>query len=81
MAEVMIEIRKNDIVQLKSGGPKMTVQRFIGDKTPNYGIKIADEAKKLRGFDDGDVVCQWFDGNDLKEGTFPVNNLKRVEDI
>ena len=76
----MNPINKNDIVQLKSGGPKMTVQRFIGEKTMNYGVKIADETRKLKGFNDGDAVCQWFDGSDLKEGVFPAEALRKLED-
>jgi uncharacterized protein YodC (DUF2158 family) len=76
----MNPINKNEIVQLKSGGPKMTVQRFIGEKTMNYGVKIADETRKLKGFNDGDAVCQWFDGSDLKEGVFPVEALRKIED-
>ena len=39
-----------DIVQLKSGGPKMTVQRIIGSDRTNFGIIASDEYLKLRGF-------------------------------
>lgn len=77
---VLVDIRKNDVVQLISGGPKMTVQRFIGEKTTNYGVKIADETRKLKGHNDGDAVCQWFDGSELKEGVFPVEALRKAED-
>jgi uncharacterized protein YodC (DUF2158 family) len=68
-----------DIVQLKSGGPKMTVQRIIGSDRTNFGIIASDEYLKLRGFADGDVICQWFEGNSLKDGTFKAASLNKLE--
>jgi uncharacterized protein YodC (DUF2158 family) len=68
-------IRVGDIVQLKSGGPKMTVQRIIGSDKSNFGTKAADEFLKMKGFDDGDVICQWFEGNRLNDGTFKAETL------
>ncbi len=68
-----------DIVQLKSGGPKMTVLRILGGDKSNFGLKAADEYLKLRGFANGDVVCQWFEGNTLQDGTFKVAGLNKVD--
>jgi uncharacterized protein YodC (DUF2158 family) len=51
-------IKVGDIVQLKSGGPNMTVT----------------------GFNEEYAVCAWFDGNDNKNGAFPVNALQRSDD-
>jgi uncharacterized protein YodC (DUF2158 family) len=50
-----------DIVTLKSGGPRMTVQRVIekSDRQPDEIIE-----------------CQWFDKNTLKEASFPPDSLK-----
>ena len=71
--------KAGDIVQLKSGGPKMTVHRLIGSDNNNIGLKAADEFFKLRGFKDGDVTCNWFEGSSLRDGTFKVESLVRVE--
>ncbi len=67
------------IVQLKSGGPKMTVQRVIGTDKSNSGLKAADEYLKLRGYADDDVICQWFEGNILRDGTFKLASLNIIE--
>lgn len=68
-------MKVGDIVQLKSGGPRMTVQRVIGADKSNFGLKAADEFMKLKGFEDGDVICQWFEGNRLNDGIFKVSSL------
>jgi uncharacterized protein YodC (DUF2158 family) len=52
-----------DIVQLKSGGPKMTVQR-----KDDFLPRIGQEADK--------VECQWFVGNKLQHGSFFPESLK-----
>jgi len=68
-----------DIVQLKSGGPKMTIQRIIGSDKSNIGLKAADEYLKMRGFAEGDVICQWFESNTLRDGTFKTSSLLKTE--
>ena len=45
-----ISFKIGDIVQLKSGGPRMTVQRMIGAEQTNIGLKAGDEFLKMRGF-------------------------------
>jgi uncharacterized protein YodC (DUF2158 family) len=49
--------KAGDLVQLKSGGPIMTVRNTDLDG-PEY------------------VLCQWFNGKKLEEGTFPVISLQ-----
>jgi uncharacterized protein YodC (DUF2158 family) len=56
-----IEIKAGDTVQLKSGGPTMTVSKLKEWK----GVM---EAK-----------CEWFDGKQNKDGSFPLTSLKLVD--
>lgn len=74
-----MELHSGDVVQLKSGGPMMTIQRIIGKDKGNIMLTTADEFLKTQGYSDGDVVCQWFDDNKLESGTFKVDNLNKKE--
>ena len=71
----MEDLKVTDVVQLNSGGPKMSIVRFIGADNSNFQLKAADEFIKLQGFQEGDVICQWFDGNKLFTGTFKRESL------
>lgn len=74
----MQELKSGDVVMLKSGGPKMTIQRFVGDAS-DVSSKFQDEALKIiKGNKEGDVVCQWFDGNISKNDIFPMVSLEKV---
>jgi uncharacterized protein YodC (DUF2158 family) len=75
----METLKIGDVVQLKSGGPKMTVQRIIGSDNNNIGLKAGDEFLKLRGFKDGDVICNWFEGSSLRDGTFKIESLLQLD--
>ncbi len=75
----METLKIGDVVQLKSGGPKMTVQRIIGTDNNNIGLKAGDEFLKLRGFKDGDVICNWFEGSSLRDGTFKIESLVQLD--
>ena len=74
----MQELKSGDVVMLKSGGPKMTIQRFVGDAN-DVSTKVQDEALKIiKGNKTGDVVCQWFDENVSKNDIFPVISLVKL---
>ena len=75
----METLKIGDVVQLKSGGPKMTVQRIVGTDNHNIGLKAGDEFLKMRGFKDGDVICNWFEGSSLRDGTFKIESLVQLD--
>ena len=54
----MEDFEIGDVVQLRSGGPRMTVHSLVPDC---------------------DVVCQWFEGNEVHEESFPREVLRKVE--
>ncbi len=57
-----MEIKIGTVVQLKSGGPKMTVQD-IGDYALNAGAENG-------------ALCVWFAGDDNKSEAFDIQALK-----
>lgn len=61
----MAEIKKGDVVRLKSGGPKMTVEE-VGD----YGPLGPENGAK----------CTWFEGNKHNSNTFAVETLEPASD-
>ena len=75
----METLQIGDVVQLKSGGPKMTVQRIVGTDNANIGLKAGDEFLKMRGFKDGDVICNWFEASSLRDGTFKIESLLKID--
>ena len=76
----MESFKITDVVKLNSGGPKMSIIRFIEAEQSNFQLKTADEFLKLQGFNNGDVICQWFDENKLLTGTFKRETLIVVKD-
>lgn len=59
-----MELKVGDVVQLKSGGPKMTVSQY--------------PFKTISGVENKDQVeCRWFDDkNQLKKRVFAIQELK-----
>jgi uncharacterized protein YodC (DUF2158 family) len=76
----MEDLKITDVVQLNSGGPKMSIIRIIGTDRSNFQLIASDEFLKLQGFKEGDVVCQWFDGNRLSTGTFKRDSLIKIRE-
>ena len=62
----MPEFKKGDVVRLKSGGPKMTI-----DSVDEYG---SGNKSNIR------AICIWFDGGERKEGNFPPKTLETAAD-
>jgi|HubBroStandDraft_4_1064222.scaffolds.fasta_scaffold253563_1 uncharacterized protein YodC (DUF2158 family) len=62
----MADIHAGDVVQLKSGGPKMTVER-VG-LLPHF----TDDVQR--------AYCRWFMVDEPKEGAFPAHMLMVVKD-
>jgi uncharacterized protein YodC (DUF2158 family) len=60
------KIRRGDVVVLKSGGPRMTVQN-VGESKPGVTGPFTW------------VHCIWFDGNTICEYNFDVFVLKRAD--
>ena len=54
-----------EIVELKSGGPDMTIKKVILDVMDNFT---------------GEYSCQWFAGKKLDSGVFPEESLLKVEE-
>ena len=69
---------KGDIVELKSGGPKMTIKEIVGDSAKSLS-KLEEKAFKIHGIVDGTVVCEWFLNNELKSGQFQPEMIKKVD--
>ena len=66
-----------DVVILKSGGPKMTVTHIIGGHTePQY--RMLDHVCLVKGCQNGDVVCEWFNGSERKQDCFKIATLEEV---
>ena len=68
-----------DIVQLKSGGTKMTVKGILGDVNQSL-TKMEETALKIRGYQDGSVFCEWFLDNKLTSNVFKPEVLKKIID-
>lgn len=62
-----------NVVILKSGGPEMTVTGVIGQ---DYTLDML----KVRGFQDGDVTVEYFDGATLIRNTFLQTSLRKISD-
>jgi uncharacterized protein YodC (DUF2158 family) len=53
-------MKPGDVVVLKSGGPKMTIEKIF----------------KLGNDDYESARCQWFEGAGMVIGTFPLTSLE-----
>ena len=58
------------VVQLNSGGPKMTVSGPVWER-PDMNTAVESKDK---------VRCKWFDGTEAKGGDFHIATLREVEE-
>ena len=61
----MEELKVGDVVQLKSGGPEMTISDVPGD-----GHSFAPDK----------YICVWFEGSNKKSDTFKGDMLNKVDE-
>ena len=72
----MNEMMKGDNVRTKSGKVSMKVVRFVGEEKEDELVYI-----NVRGFEKGDVICEWLDRDDNKQfGVFKKDSLELVKD-
>ena len=67
----MTDFITGDVVELKSGGPKMTVHKVIGSDSEII-------ASVFKGADRGDIECKWFDQGRIESAYFKPDMLKKV---
>lgn len=68
-----MSFQAGDVVQLKSGGPYMTVTGVVG-VDPRLNI-----LKAVQGFQDGDVTVEYFDStNKLIKNTFQATSITKT---
>lgn len=69
-----------DYVQLKSGGPGLTIKRVLGSS--NNHEYLDEQIMESHGLTQGDIVVQWYDGsNKLHEGYLPSNSVREYENL
>ena len=69
MADRQPKYSVGQVVRLNSGSPKMTIRKANTKRTITSNMKgVSDDF-------DGTYNCQWFDGNDYKDGDFSEESL------
>lgn len=71
-----MEFKIGDVIQLKSGGPEMTVQDILGDTTS----KQQTVAYTMAGHSNGELICKWFSGKKLETGIFKPETVDKIDE-
>jgi uncharacterized protein YodC (DUF2158 family) len=61
-----MDFKKGDVVVLKSGSPKMTI-----DNIANYGIAGSEKIQ---------AECVWFEGSKKQSNRFALESLEKFDD-
>lgn len=70
----MNELNIGDVVELKSGGPKMTIHRIIGNSDTEIFASV------FKGADKGDIECKWFENGRIESAYFKPQMLKKEQE-
>jgi len=62
-----------DVVRMKSGSPELTVIRILGKGKEDRFVFI-----DRFGYEEGDVICEWLDGENKKLDIFRRTALELV---
>lgn len=71
-----MEFKIGDVVELKSGGPEMTVHDILGVTTS----KTQTFAYTTAGHSEGELICKWFSGSKLETGIFKPETVDKLEE-
>jgi len=78
----MVDLKVGDLVELRSGGPVMTIKSLRYDRSnPNLAALLYTDDEKPEA-EEGEipsVSCQWFADEKLQEGEFALASLVRAE--
>ena len=70
----MASFKEGDVVQLNSGGMKMTVNYVVGSGGEH------DNMFKISGYADADVSCEWFSSNNkIEKAMFKSSTITTVK--
>jgi uncharacterized protein YodC (DUF2158 family) len=69
-----MNFKLSEVVQLKSGGPKMTIIKIIGQNTS----RDENFRYQIQGYNEGDLICEWFVDDVLKNSPFNPSSVDLV---
>jgi uncharacterized protein YodC (DUF2158 family) len=72
---IYMPFKVGDVVELKSEGPKMTIQKIIGVTTS----KDETYAYVTKNHYEGDLVCQWFLAGKVETGQKKADSVRMAE--